>query len=770
MNNIDIQDIYNRLLSNHYYEKLFADLGTLKKEGKELITNCPFCQSKRFSISTIKPVFKCWSCSENGDYIKYLNLRENQDFFEAVTALAREAGMEVNFSSNYQKIYQERSRKLSLFEEVQNLFINSLTPNSQAYKYLIHNRKYKNEIKTMGLGLYPSTHKVKNYLMTKEFNEPEISQAGLLNKRLEGRVSIPYPNQAGSISGFSFRSINDEDKPKYLNSSGMSKDGLVGYQFRPYKPKRVLIVEGLFDALLLNSKGLQDYWILALGGTRLSPKQIKVIEDSGVEEILLCLDNDQAGFKGTQKAIYDLILSKLRVYVFDWQPLNEVAEHKFKDVDQYIREEGLENFILYLNLNCIAWSVWLAKHLSQKYIIGTDLGTDGYVHECLEMESTINDPLEKRLFHDTYMSIVSPFDITEEDLALRKREKLEKTSKGKALKAIAHLRQQLNQFLDQADLNTAELAIEEGLRQLQQSRGVELPSPYLFSDVLEDIAKTGEGLSTGYEDLDQLCLIPRGAITLVAARPSIGKTTFMLNLFLNMVKLYPDKAFYFFSYEESKSKLAVKLIQNLSGEIISSEFNHNAYIRYLKVSRNQGDLNPKIEKGINTYAELVNSGRLWLLDRRLNDLDLVATINLLSSSRHCGGVFIDYIQKIPSSKPSNIDWLNIKNVSQSILDCAVSLDLPIILGCQLNRTSEGMKDKRPQLGALRQSGDLEQDANLVLGLYRDEFYDPETINANIMEVSTLKNRNGSTGNVANLLFSPQCLKISNLAQTNKYSF
>jgi replicative DNA helicase len=156
---------------------------------------------------------------------------------------------------------------------------------------------------------------------------------------------------------------------------------------------------------------------------------------------------------------------------------------------------------------------------------------------------------------------------------------------------------------------------------------------------------------------------------------------------------------------------------------------------------------------------------LWLLDKSLNDADLVAIINLLSESRNIGGVFIDYIQKIAPSNPTNQDWLNIKNVSQAILDCAVSLDIPIVLGCQLNRATEGTNDKRPQLGTLRQSGDLEQDANLVLGLYRDEFYNPESFDKGILEVSILKNRNGSTRGVGKLQFTPETLKITDISSS-----
>ena len=221
----DIQDIYNRLGGSHYYERLFSDLAPFKREGRELITQCPFCESDRFSISTTKPLWKCWSCEEAGDYIDYLQKLQRKDFKEALIELGKEAGIEVNFSPEYQKSYQKKKKKLTLLEEAQTLFTNSLTPDSPQSNYLIHTSNYGEEIKLMQLGYYPSTHKFYNYLLQKGFSEEEIRDSGLLNSKLEGRISIPYPDQSGAICGFSFRTINDENKSKYLNTSGLNKDG-----------------------------------------------------------------------------------------------------------------------------------------------------------------------------------------------------------------------------------------------------------------------------------------------------------------------------------------------------------------------------------------------------------------------------------------------------------------------------------------------------------------------------------------------------------------
>ena len=762
---IDVQDIYNQLLARHFQEELFRELN-LKGKGKDLMGECPFCQSSRFSVSMTKPLWHCWSCGESGDWISYLYKRENKNFIEAVKELADLAGVEIELNPDREQKYQETRRRNSLFEEIQQLFVDVL-PQSQGFQYL-QTRGYDTaQIKTMGLGAYPTLEEVTAYLQKKGFSPEEIKSSGLINRQLEARISIPYPNQAGVLTGFAFRANEEQLKPKYLYTKGLKKgDSLVGYQFRPYQPLRVLIVEGLIDALLLNTLGLKDYWILALGGASLSKKQVQVIADSGIQEVLLCLDNDEAGEKGTEISIELLRQSNLRIYCFDWQSLVSLSQQtgiSFKDPDEVIRYRGIEWFRYCLEYSQ-SWSQWLANYLYNKYAVGTSLGNDGYINQCLEVESTISDPLERRQFQRVYLDQIASEGITEDDIALRKKEKLNKTSRSKSIKAIINLQKTLTQLIQsdaQIDLLKSEEAIESGLTELQKSRGVELPQPYLFSDVLLDVDKIGEGLTTGYQDLDELCLIPTGAITLVSARPSIGKTTFMLNLLLNQINHYPARSFYFFSYEESKSRLAIKIIQNLAGEILSEKFNHNAYINYLKYQRPEGRYNDKIEEGIRKFEELVNAGRLWLLDKRLNDKDLVTTLTMFGDTGNIGAVYIDYVQKIPPHNSTNQDWLNIKNVSQTILDCAVNLDIPIILGCQLNRATESRSNKRPTLGDLRQSGDLEQDANLVLGLYRDEFYNQDSHDLGIIEVSTLKNRNGVTGGVARLEFFPESLKIAN---------
>ena len=181
-----------------------------------------------------------------------------------------------------------------------------------------------------------------------------------------------------------------------------------------------------------------------------------------------------------------------------------------------------------------------------------------------------------------------------------------------------------------------------------------------------------------------------------------------------MLKRYPELAFAFFSYEESRRALALKLIMLEAGVVLDRDrpaHNFGHYLRYFKEER---QTRPAIEEAISLYESWTSSGRLLLSDQRLSAEDLSVTIGHLSGRGPLGAVFVDYIQKVLSRSLLRQRFQDIQRVSGLLLDTAVRLDLPVILGAQLGRDKDS-KDK-VRLDNLRESGDIEQDANLVLGL------------------------------------------------------
>jgi replicative DNA helicase len=300
--------------------------------------------------------------------------------------------------------------------------------------------------------------------------------------------------------------------------------------------------------------------------------------------------------------------------------------------------------------------------------------------------------------------------------------------KKKQEKALKDLARRIEARASGGDITGAEEELRQGLQALQQGKGIEVPAPYLLGELITDIEGTVEGLKTGYEGLDKIISIPQGAITIIGARPGHGKTTLQLNLLLNMLRAHPDKRFFFFSYEEAKKFIALKLIMNLAGVELNQEANLGAYVNYFKEKRDQDFQDPdyqKIETGIQEYEELVNSGRLIVSDRTIPGEELASLVGHLARPGEVGAIFIDYIQKIPLKTPTGGQrYQEIKRVSELLLEQAKTLDIPIIMGAQLTRPASKDKgssksDRIVRLENLRESVDIEQDANLVLGLYNE---------------------------------------------------
>ena len=242
------------------------------------------------------------------------------------------------------------------------------------------------------------------------------------------------------------------------------------------------------------------------------------------------------------------------------------------------------------------------------------------------------------------------------------------------------------------------------------------------------------GLSTGLRDLDtKINGLNKGNLLLIAARPAMGKTSFALNIGLNVAKKY-KKTVAFFSLEMSREELCMRLLSSESfvdsqrlatGKLSDEEWNK---LSMASVALSQTDIRVDDNGGI-TVAEM--SAKC----RRLDNLGLV---------------IIDYLQLMQSSgygRANDNRVTAVSDISRSLKVMAKELNVPVICLSQLNRAAEGRSDKRPMLSDLRESGAIEQDADSVMMLYRDDYYNPDTEEKNVAECIVAKNRHGEIGTV-----------------------
>ena len=261
-------------------------------------------------------------------------------------------------------------------------------------------------------------------------------------------------------------------------------------------------------------------------------------------------------------------------------------------------------------------------------------------------------------------------------------------------------------------------------------------------DNLSDIAANGEhlpGLSTGLTDLDERILgLNPGELILIASRPGMGKTSIALNIALSAAKS-SGKAVAVFSLEMSREQLAIRL---LAGE---------SFVDTQKLLK--GNLNSEEWRRIITAATNISNTNILIDD---NPMLSVADMNAQCRRvKNLGLVVIDYLQLMQSAGGKSSSGENrqqiVADMSRMLKIMAKELEVPVLCLSQLSRANEARQDKRPMLSDLRESGAIEQDADVVIGLYREGYYNRECENPNAAEAIVLKNRKGETGTV-NLLW------------------
>ena len=259
------------------------------------------------------------------------------------------------------------------------------------------------------------------------------------------------------------------------------------------------------------------------------------------------------------------------------------------------------------------------------------------------------------------------------------------------------------------------------------------------------------GLPSGFDDLDRLTsgLQPSDLI-LLAARPSMGKTALTLNLAAN-VALRKKKSVAFFSLEMSSIQLLMRLISSESG--VDSK----------QIQR--GDVSPDEWAAIMGACDNLYNAPLYIDDNsNINVAELRSRARRIQSEHGLDLIIIDYLQLMQGRHTGSNDnrQQEVADISRSLKSLARELKVPVIALSQLSRSVENRQIKRPMLSDLRESGSLEQDADIVMFLYREDYYVKDTENQNITELIVAKHRNGPVDTVR-LFFDKEITRFRNLA-------
>ena len=292
------------------------------------------------------------------------------------------------------------------------------------------------------------------------------------------------------------------------------------------------------------------------------------------------------------------------------------------------------------------------------------------------------------------------------------------------------------------------------IRQGRAARGL-IPISNVLIDVYDRLTELAAsesaipGLSTGLTDLDRaISGLNKSDLILLAARPGMGKTSMALNILLEAGKK-SGKNVAFFSLEMSREQLALRLI--------SSE----CFVDNKKLVT--GKLTEEDWEKVAVAADSLNRSRIFI-----DDDSSVSVADISAKCRrmdNLGLICIDYLQLMQSSGGRSYAGENrqqaVSDISRSLKIMAKELNVPVLCLSQLSRANESRSDKRPMLSDLRESGAIEQDADIVLFLYRDDYYNPDSEARNQAECIIAKNRHGETGKIM-LQWLPEFTTFGNM--------
>jgi len=302
-------------------------------------------------------------------------------------------------------------------------------------------------------------------------------------------------------------------------------------------------------------------------------------------------------------------------------------------------------------------------------------------------------------------------------------------------------------LLGEAEKTIMEVAQRKNAGAFQNIKDV-LVQTYDNIETLHDRVGDVTGIPTGFIELDKMTAgFQRNDLIIVAARPSVGKTAFALNIAQN-VATKTDENVAIFSLEMGADQLVMRML--------CAEGNIDA--QRLRT----GSLTPEDWGKLTMAMGSLSDSGIYIDDTPgIRVGDIRAKCRRLKQESGLGMVLIDYLQLIQGNGRTDNRQQEVSEISRTLKELARELKVPVIALSQLSRGVEQRQDKRPMMSDIRESGSIEQDADIVAFLYRDDYYDKESENKNIIEIIIAKQRNGPVGTVS-LAFVKEYNKFVNL--------
>ena len=760
----DFKKIYDQL----NYLELIPELDP-KNIGGYWRMKCPNCGHHEAYIYDNNPKgIKCNRENNCGVYTTlwdYIQQREGLDGRETYRFLAKNAGVPVRELTpeeieRHNKI-QQKQKRLSIIWD----FFRESLPGSDTEAYL-KNRGIPEGLLT-SFGYYPGLSETIKAMEGKGIQSHEVHQTLEFLKDRDGYgLVFPFYANTDMITIFGRYLGNDPEKQskKYMPFGEYKRDIFFNTQSLN-NPDRVLIVEGYMDALLLTHYGIPA---VAIGSNTPGEKQLKDLMEDGIHDFIISLDNDPAGTKGKETAIYKIRKLKGRAYVLDTP--------EGKDPEEYIQLNGIDAFKELYKYPKKDYQYTLER-LTQNY---DDMGTVDqeitFSRHITHVGTLLEDPTEI----DDFNFLVGEITGKTPEAIGEVMEKVRKTERQKKLVEDGiQLTEKARDLFNRGQTSKALELLNERSETLKGEDLERIPDPFFSLERLRrELNQVSEGIQTGYNELDNALILPSEGVSIIAGPSSHGKTTFMLNILRNLLEAPEHKGntFLYFSFEETEKQIYVKLINSHAHAKISETNNNADLTKYIKGERiiPEKTVKEAVDRSAQTIMDLsYNQKRFGIFDMTGKDISqLESYLFYFQQRHHVAGVIVDYIQKIPIRGKYSTRQIELQKISHRILELAKKAHIPILLGSQFNKEAKDVESM--DLNNVREAADIGNDAHVVLGIWNQHKGEtkteelkniPEKIN---FQVKVLKNRNGPANFTTTLDLYPHFFRITGRKKNNFY--
>lgn len=795
-----------------------------KTAGTHFLIECPSCKKPEAFVYYNQGTrnIKCNrgnNCGLNVELWHYIAEKQGIDAsnkFEILKYINEMLGREFKQeqAENYNIEKEERNKEQKFLADCNQIFFNTMNNDKENEQVLfslmyLKKRGYTEEhIEQFSLGFFPDYNNLLESLITQySYSNPDAVSLMLKyfktilenngkphnSEDYRHRITFAWYNSRGDIAGFSVRRPTTQGlKGKYYYNDNM-KTGEVLFNLSNLNikdKKSLVVVEGVFDALtasyLSTEEVRQHYHFVACGKSTLSSEQALLLKNKGYSQVILFLDNDEAG-----KNFFSSV-SKLREHnITSFVALISNEYQKVKDIDELIRTYPKANLQEILDDAKYAINVQIdliIKNNSKNHKSLTDREKDTILTECSKLKPSLlmseHEPYRKIIYEKLGISydaadevknleqnsnaansdnVKSEIEKLKSEIQLKIQEAEDKEGKYSAID-IHDIRKRVHEIqllnfrnniaADKKDLNLLD-NILTNIKKYNDllTTDYEQDTPYTYSAFLADIKKSSHGLKTGFPALDQHVTIQPASLVFIAGRPSHGKTTMMLNLCRNMIEANPDKSFLFYSYEENKEDILLKII--LGKTIPDKELNEeegwtllektkNQLRKYALVFARQKDgairtLSTNLDKVCKEVEQWINDGRLQILTKKPNveilSSAIIERVLVSEKEKPVAAIFIDYVQKLNTEEERVTRQQELQRICQALLNTALDrrVNAAIILGAQVNREVKSLDTFN--LDNMREAGDIEQDANLVLGVWDEQAAKLDSLQQRLASIS-----------------------------------